>query len=201
MLVLILILALVVLAGLSFAVAIWFVSRYRMKSEAQPAETASSPAKFRWKYITAPLAILILSIVVSALFYPRLPTEVGYRFGAGGTPDRWMSREAAVALMIVPQLLLLLLSRGMISGMARLGFGRTGSEKQSKSERIFMLMGNISALPLAILAFVMVDIFSYNSYNIRIMPGLTWAAMLGIAAVVLGALLIFVIQKMRRSLT
>ena len=43
---------------------------------------------FRWSYIILPVVILLLSIILVAYFYQRLPAEVGYQFKPDGLPDR-----------------------------------------------------------------------------------------------------------------
>ncbi len=73
----ILILIVILLIGLGCGVALWFILRHR-----QPAKEIASAetVPFRWSYIILPLAILTLSIILTAYFYHQLSTEVAYHF-------------------------------------------------------------------------------------------------------------------------
>ena len=50
---------------------------------------------------------------------------------------------------------------------------RQPDSTRAQPERILLVMGNMIALPQIILFFAMLDIFSYNSYQIHILPGPT----------------------------
>ena len=63
-------------------------------------------------------------------------------------------------------------------------------------------MGNMITLPQLIVFFAMLDIFSYNSYQIHIMP--MWVFLLiilGLATIALGALLTITFRKARQQYT
>ena len=158
---------------------------------------------FRWSYIAAPLAILLLSIILSAYFYHLLPIEVAVHFELDGTPDRWLSREMTMVLVLLPQLLLVLLAGGVAWGITKLGilFGRTGGSGV-KAERIVSFMGNFVALPQLIVLFAMLDILSYNSYQTHILP--MWIfllAILGLVTVALGIFLVFILFRARQAMS
>ena len=147
----------------------------------------------------APLAVLLLSIILSAYFYHLLPTEVACHFELDGTPDRWLSREMTMVLVLMPQLFLIFLAGAIAWGVTKLGtlFGQTGSTK-IKPERLISFMGNLVALPQLILCFAMVDIFSYNSYQTHILP--MWIfllAILGLVTIGLGIFWVFIFLKAR----
>ncbi len=56
-----------------------------------------------------------------------------------------------------------------------------------KPERMLLLMGNMVALPQVILCFAMLDIFSYNSFQIHIMPLWVFALIImGLGGIILG---------------
>ena len=58
-------------------------------------------------------------------------------------------------------------------------------------------MGNMVALPQIILCFAMLDIFSYNSYQMHIMPLWVFALIImGLGGIILG---IFFIRAIRRG--
>ncbi len=57
-------------------------------------------------------------------------------------------------------------------------------------------MGNMVALPQIILCFAMLDIFSYNSYQIHIMPLWVFALIImGLGGIILGVFFIRAIQQ------
>ena len=156
---------------------------------------------FRWSYIILPVAILLLSIFISAYFYHLLPTEVAYHFELDGTPDRWFSREVTIVWVLMPQFFFTLLTGAIIWGITKLGilFKQTASTR-IKPEGILLIMGNMIALPQLIVCFAMLDIFSYNSYQMHIMP--MWIFLLiivGLATIALGLLLIVIFQKARQQ--
>lgn len=201
MLVLVLILALIALAGLGFLVAVWFISRYRRADAASSAESgAFAPTRFRIKYIAAPLVLVGVSIVITVISFSRLPAEVGYHFTGEGTPDRWLTRETAVALMVMPQILLTGLVASLISGVSKLGLmAGSGSPFGKRPQRLFLLMGNVGVLPQIVLGIAMLDIFLYNAYDVHVIPTSGFIILLGIVTALLAALLVFFIQKVRRK--
>ena len=203
MIVLILILAAIFLVGLGCGAAIWFAFRHRqaVKRQEPTKETAKRDTlTFRWSYISVPIAIFLLSIILSAVFYNQLPSEVGYHFKSDGTPDRWFSREMAMVWMLAPQFFLTLLAGAITWGITKLNIlpGQTES-LWMKPQKILFLMGNTVALPQVILGFAILDIFSYNAYQIHIMPTWAFLLVLGLASIALGLLLVFIISKARRQ--
>ena len=200
----ILILAVIFLGGLGCGAAIWFALRHRqtVKSQEPIKETAKKIGlPFRWRYISVPIAIFLLSIILSALFYNQLPAEVGYHFKPDGTPDRWFSREMAMVWMLAPQFLLTLLAGVLTWGITRLNILSGQIESLwMKPQTILLLMGNMVALPQIVLGFAILDIFSYNSYQIHIMPTWAFLLVLGLSTITLGVLLVVFILKARRRL-
>ena len=200
----IIILVVVLAIGLGIGAAAWYFLRRRLQSETQKTteETvARGTLPFRWRYITAPIIVLLLFIILSAVFYPKLPAEVGYQFRSDGTPGNWLSREMAMVLMLVPQLLLTILAGAITWGITRLGILSKQSEVIGiKPQNMLALMGNIAVLPQLILGFTILDIFIYNSYQIDIMPTWVFLLLLGLSAVALGVLLLRIILKARGRL-
>ncbi len=153
----------------------WFMVRQRRavhsrKPEKQAA-AGSSSLSFRWGYVILPLLILLISVILATFFYGILPGQVAYHFRGDGSPDRWQDREMIVLWLLLPQFLLTgvvgVLSWGMTRLVAR--FWQSGSSG-TKPEGVLAVMGNMVALPQVILCFAMLDIFSYNSYRIHLMP-------------------------------
>ena len=162
----------------------------------QSVTDASSPG-FRWRYITLPLVILILTTALVAYFYRLLPMEVIYRIGSDGSPDKTVVRGLIILWTLLPQLLLTLLALVVTWGLTKL----SSTFKQMEGfginlDTVALAMGNMIALPQSILFFAMLDIFSYNSYEIRILP--LWVFALIIMALGAVILTIFFIRTIRQ---
>jgi uncharacterized membrane protein len=197
------ILIVIFLLGIGGGAIAWFIFRQRQSAKRQKPtkETTKSDTRpFRWNYIIAPVVFLVLSIIMTAHFSNRLPNEVAYHFTTNGSPDKWLSRGAALAWAVVPQIFIALLATAITWGTTRLGtlFGQAESAWE-KPERVLAFMGNMMALPQIIILFTMVNIFSYNSYQTQLMSLWIFALII----VVLGSIIIgiFFIKTIRRSLT
>ena len=166
----------------------------------QDSVNTEGPA-FRWKYIILPIALLFLSILFSAYFYHLLPAEVAYHFESDGTPDRWFSREMAMVWALVPQFFFALLAAVIVLGITKSGLLSGIMENTTiKLERILSFMGNMIALPQFIICFAMLNIFSYNSYQLHIMPMRIFLfTILGLATIALVLLLAFIFRKARQQ--
>jgi len=197
----IIILIVIFLLGLGIGAVIWFILRHRqaVKSKEPPKETAKKDIQpFHWSYIIAPIVVLALSIILTAYFSPRLPDEVAYHFSPDGSPDKWLSRGAAIAWAVIPQLFLTLLAGAITWGTTRLSrlFGQTESAG-IKPERVLSLMGNMIALPQIVLCFAMLNIFSYNAYQTQLMSIWVFALIIMVVGgIIIG---IFFIQTIRRA--
>ncbi len=105
-----------------------------------------------------------------------------------------MSRGAIIAWMITPQFFFALLAGTIVWGTIKLSaqFRQTVS---TGVEKILSLMGNMIALPQIILGFAMLDIFSYNSYQIHLMPLWIFALIvMGLGGIILGIFFILAIR-------
>lgn len=145
-----------------------------------------------------PLIILLLSVAIAAVFFPRLPAEVGYHFKPDGSPDRWQNRSVITLLMLLPQFFLTLVAWVLTYGVVKVsGRFRQADAPGIAREKVVLIMGNMVALPQLILSFVMLDIFSYNSYRIHLLP--LWAfalVVMGVGGIILG---IFFVQAIKRA--
>jgi len=152
---------------------------------------------FRWRYILLPIVVLVLSMLLTACFYHRLPAEVAYHFQSDGSPDRWQSRGTIILWLLWPQLFLTLLATGIAWGVPRLGtLFRLPISTPSEPPKVLLLMGNMVALPQILLCFAMADIFSYNAYLIHILPLWTSALIvIGVGTIVLGILFLQAIRQ------
>jgi uncharacterized membrane protein len=152
---------------------------------------------FRWTFIVLPLALLIISIVLVAALYTRLPAQVAYHF-QDSSPDRWVSRGAFLAWSIIPQLFLTLLS--FLAVRLVLLSSRYWPVESLLMRRIVTVMGNMLALPQIILGLAMLDILLYNAYQIRLIP--LWESaviVMALGLVVLGVFFFRTIKQVRRQ--
>jgi len=162
----------------------------------KPTEKAVS---FRWTYIIVPAAILFLSLVLTAYFYRLLPVDIAYHF-QDGTPDKWMSRSAIIAWLLVPQFFLTLLA-GAIT-LSIIGLSTRFPPTTNITVRTMLsIMGNMVAMPQLILGFAMLDIFSYNSYQTHLIPLWVFALIvMGLGGIILGLFFIRVIQQAQAAI-
>ncbi len=157
------------------------------------------PPAFRLGYIVLPAGILLLSLVLSAIFYPRLTAELGYHFQGDGSADRWLNRDRIILVMLLPQLILTLVAAATTWGITKLST-RIPQQAIIKQEGIFRLMGNMMALPQLVLGFAMLDIFIYDVYKIHIMPLWIFAVIVMAAgAIVLGVFFLRAARAARRA--
>jgi uncharacterized membrane protein len=152
---------------------------------------------FRWAYIVLPVALLVLSLVLTAIFYRYLPEQVAYHF-QDSQPDKWVSRGAFITWMLLPQVFLTLLAF-MIVRMVLLG-ARYWPPESKAITRLLPVMGNMAGLPQIILTFTILDIFLYNAYQIKLLP--VWVVAVIIMAaggIGLGVFFIKIIRQARRE--
>jgi len=110
-----------------------------------------------------------------------------------------MGRGTLLAWTLVPQAVLMLAGLG-VSATSSILSRRSLPEPSPLLNRLFLIMGNLVALPQLILLFAMLDIILYNIYGIRLMP--LWA--FAVIVMVLGAALLAVffaraIRQARRA--
>ncbi len=175
----------------------------RVQSAPRPPTTEPRPEpaghlRFRWRFITLPVVFLVFSAGLVGFFSRLLPAEVAYHFQPDGAPDAWMSRSAAIVWALVPQILLTALALAVTRGGVWL-IRRLGLEGETRVDlgQVLLAMGNMIALPQAVLSFAMLRIFGYNAYQTHILP--VWGLVL--AVMVLGgvALVIFFSRAFRQA--
>lgn len=160
-------------------------------------KTPEKNIAFRWTYIVLPVVVFVLSMVLAAGFYHRLPAGVAYHF-EDGAPDRWMGRGAVIAWMIAPQFVFALFALIITSVAAWLG-ARMRLADSISTRKVLFIMGNMVALPQIILAFAMLDIFLYNAYRIHLMPLWIFAVMvMVVGGVILGVSLMQAVRQSHR---
>jgi uncharacterized membrane protein len=128
-----------------------------------PVKETPKSIGFRWSYIALPAAVLVIVIIITGIFYGKLPQEVAYRF-SGSTAVSRLARNALLAWALGAQLVFTLLSVALtisITGaMRRMQLPETGLNRT-----IFAAIGNIIGLPQIIIAYATLDIFLYNTYE------------------------------------
>jgi uncharacterized membrane protein len=184
--------------------AIWFIFRQRraIKNKEPIKQTARGESLvFHWSYIILPAVILLLSVILIVYFYHQLPLEVAYHFKSDGSPDKWLSRGMIILWALLPQLFFTLMAGTITWGITKLAaLSRQPESSWVKPERVLLFMGNMIALPQIVLCFAMLDIFSYNSYQIHLMPVWVFALIvMGLGAIILGVFFIQAIQQAWRA--
>jgi len=148
-----------------------------------------------------PLVVLLLAVILTAIFYWRLPAEMAYQFQSDGSPYKWIGRGTVILWTLLPQFLLTLLAAGTTWGLSRLVASYIESASTAIGpEFILRLIGNMIALPQAILCFAMLDIFLYNAYQIHLLPVWVLALIvLGIGGIILGIFFIRAVMQAWRD--
>jgi hypothetical protein len=126
---------------------------------------------FHVKYFALPAAVLVLSLILIGVFYSKLPQETGWIFQEDGLPEKFMDKGMLVLWTAGIQVLLLLAALSITTGTAWIinRFGQ--SDKQGFNPKmIIIMMGNMLGMPQLIIFFAMLDIFSYNSYQLHVLP-------------------------------
>jgi uncharacterized membrane protein len=160
----------------------------------------STPCKktpFRWAFMALPLALLLLSLILTAVFYHQLPAQIAYHF-QGDSPDKWLSRGVFITWLLIPQAFFTLLAFTVVRVV--LLSARYWPAENTPLKRIIPIMGNMVALPQIILTFAMLDIFLYNAYQIRLVPLWVFAlAVMILGGIVLGVFFVQAIRQARRQ--
>jgi uncharacterized membrane protein len=152
---------------------------------------------FKWTFVILPVALLFISLILTAIFYQQLPTQVAYHF-QNDSPDRWLSRGAFAAWLLIPQLLFTVLA--FIVVRIILSSARYWPAENKLMRRLLPVMGNMLALPQIILTFAMLDIFLYNAYDIRLIPVWVFTTIIMVLGVIiLGTFFFQTIREARRQ--
>ncbi len=148
------------------------------------------------KYIIIPVSFLILTIIVAAIFYARLPSEIAYHF-TDGVPDRTMPPVAFLAWMIVPQVFFNLIAISITRLM--MTAAKYAPPGQTPLLELLPIMGNMIALPQIVMFVAMVQLLLYNAYNTGLVPLWIFAvAILILGGVILGIMFMRIIRRYRR---
>ena len=197
---LLIILTVVFLFSLACGAVMWLFLRSRRAAgpDHPTVETVAEAPAFRWRYIALPLVVLILTVAMVGYFYRLLPPEVAYHFQSDGSPDQWLSRSTIVLWALLPQFFLTILAGAITWGLTKLGSVSSDvAAIMAKLGRLLLVMGNMVAIPQIILCFAMLDIFSYNSYQVHILP--LWVFALIVMVVGAIVLTVFFFQTVRQA--
>jgi uncharacterized membrane protein len=176
----------------------WLLFREKNKTAAASPQDSQPAVSFSWSHITLPIALLVLSIVLAVVFYPKLTAEVAYRFDFDGSPRNLAGRQAVVLVTLLGQLILALMACAIVWGATKLS-GSSGQAGGARSTRMLVLvMGNMVAVPQLVIGFVMADIFGYNVYGRHLLP--LWAFALAVMLLAGVVLVIFFVKIIRRSM-
>jgi uncharacterized protein YacL len=144
-----------------------------------------------------PVVLFFISLVLTAIFYQQLPTEVAYHFQVD-SPDKMLGRGAFVAWLLIPQFLFTLLAFIIVKLV--LSSARYWPMENTLMRRLLPVMGNMIALPQLILTFAMLDIFLYNAYQIELIPIWVFTTIIMILGVIiLGVFFFQIIRQARRQ--
>ncbi|MBA7647736.1 hypothetical protein ES703_55515 [subsurface metagenome] len=111
-----------------------------------------------------------------------------------------MSRGATIAWMLIPQFFLALLATAIVWGTTKFSI-RFRQAESSGIKKVLSIMGNMVALPQIILCFAMLDIFSYNSYQIHLIPLWVFALIVMVlGGIILGVIFLQAIRRIRGGL-
>jgi uncharacterized membrane protein len=196
-----LIFALIFLIVVGLGALLVFVWKQRPVSSSRPVrkEKARTGARlpFRPSYVLLPAVMLVLSLIVGAVFYSRLPEEVSFQFNSDGSTSGWVSRGIIMLWSILPQFLLVILAVAFTWGVTRISALFQQPERRAIApEKVLLIMGNMVVLPQLVLFIAILDIFSYNAYKIHLLPLWATAAVVMVAGgIVLGILFVRAFQR------
>ncbi len=138
----------------------------------QTSQNAPNPLKFRLSFVALPLAVLLLVIALSAIFYAQLPDEVYYRFDTSGSPSgNPIAKGSLVMLMVGVQLALFGIAYIATRSVGRVQLFRDNVNNfWFNPTRLLTLMGNMPAIIQLIMAYVLVDAIVYANQTDHLMP-------------------------------
>ncbi|MBN1644082.1 MAG: hypothetical protein JW856_04625 [Dehalococcoidales bacterium] len=182
-------------AGLTF---FWVFGRGQTGNTTEPAGEPTPQTKqktrFRWSFVLLPLILLLISVIGVIYFYGKLPSDVVYNIESNDL----ISRNVIVLWTLVPQILLVLLSLSLTWGADKLSSSlkQSGDSSIIKIDSILMVMSNMVALPQLILVFTMLNIFSYNAFQIQ----LSFLSALALAIIIVSVILlsVFFVRTIRK---
>lgn len=157
--------------------------------------------RLKCKFVIVPVSIFLLTVILAGVFYSGLPAETAYTFGLEGLPVK-TAGKTGIVIWIIGLQLIFTLGALLITNFTSLVFRRyvPPDSRSMEPESIITLMGNMVAVPQLVIFFTMLDIFSYNSYQIHLLPLWLNALIILIAGgVVLSIFFIRSLTRIRKS--
>jgi len=147
------------------------------------AEHNLSKPVFQYKFVVAPVALAVLSVVVVLAFSSSLSGQIAYRFDDAGAPRSSMNTFVFILLTVVAQMICALTALGVSKGVIAMGNRMYKNEPpQFQLDGFILLMSNMVIFPQVILSYVMTDAFIYNTWQIHIFSAVHFVVMVIIVA-------------------
>jgi hypothetical protein len=160
-----------------------------------PAVKSAKKPGIRWSYFILPVAILLISVIITIYFYGKLPDAVVWRLNSSNSAT--ISRSQLVLWSIVPQLLLALLALVIAYGAAKISdLFNQASDSSIKLDTVLIVMSNMVVIPQLVLIIAMLRIFSYNAFGTQI--SFIWWVSLAIILAGVVFLSIFFVNLIRK---
>ncbi|MBN1366348.1 MAG: DUF1648 domain-containing protein [Dehalococcoidales bacterium] len=176
-----------------------FVLYRRLMSTAREGKP-STRLPFKWKYILAPLVLLVIAVIAALLYYGKLPFQIPYHFDNTGAADGWILPQFAVAIGIGIQAVLVVISFFIVQTTRRMATLITAGESTVKPETIITITGNIPAFLQLVFLFLMLNIFHFAAFNKYLLPMWVFLVIvIALATVGFIAFSIFIAVKALRS--
>jgi uncharacterized membrane protein len=152
--------------------------------------TTPDPLKFRVSFIALPLICLLLTVILSAIFYGQLPDKVIFRFDLHGNPSGDpIAKASLILLMVGIQVLFTLIAFQSTSALGRVQVLRDNVDKFLFSPtRLLALMGNMPAIIQAIMVYILIDAIVYAKNADHIIP--LW--IFSVATLVIGGAIVLI---------
>ena len=160
-----------------------------------PAVKSAKKPEIRWSYFTLPIALLLISIVITIYFYGKLPDAVVWHLNSSNSAT--ISNSQIVLWSIVPQLLLTLLAIVITYGATKINdLFNQAADSSIKLDTVLMVMSNMVVIPQLVLIIAMLRIFSYNAFGTQI--SFIWWVSLAIILAGVVFLSIFFVNLIRK---
>jgi uncharacterized membrane protein len=155
---------------------------------------------FNWKFIVLPVIILLLTVVMTAVLYGKLPADVAYHFTEASESDTWTTRGILLCWALLPQVVLVLLALGIIRVISRMGANVDLDETSANLlASIQLVMGNMIVLPQLVLSFTMLNTFVYNAYGTEFVPlWLVAVIIMAVGGIILGIFFTRAVRVVRK---
>lgn len=179
-----------------------FLLYRRLLGSAKEGQTTAR-LPFKWKYIIAPVIMLVIAIIVAALYYNKLPFQMPYHFDNTGAPDGWILPQFAVMIGIGIQVVLVVISFFVIQATRRMASLVNAGESTVKPGTIITITGNIPAFLQFVFLFLMLNLFHYAAYYKYLLPMWVFLVIIIVIATIafIGFSVFIAVRALRQSKT